>query len=100
MARELDLVRVKGKKQPVKIFELRSMRPVPAIEQELVVDVYEAGLALYKQQEWLRAVQEFRRVLKYFPTDGPSRVYIKRCLDFLEQPPPPDWDGVYEFKTK
>ena len=100
VARELDLVRVKGKKQPVKIFELRSMRPVPAIEQELVVDVYEAGLALYKQQEWLRAVQEFRRVLKYFPTDGPSRVYIKRCLDFLEQPPPPDWDGVYEFKTK
>lgn len=100
VARELDLVRVKGKNLPVKIYELRSMARVPAIEQDLIIDVYTSGLEFYKQQKWLEAVKEFKRVLKYFPSDGPSRVYIKRSLDFIEQPPPDDWDGVYEFKTK
>ena len=99
-ARELDLVRVKGKKKPVKIYELRSMSPLPQIEEDLIIGVYTEGLALYKQRRWYEAIKEFKRILKYFPSDGPSRVYIKRCLDFIENPPPDDWDGVYEFKTK
>ncbi len=100
VARELDLVRVKGKHQPVKIYELRGIGGVPRIEKELVVDVYEYGLSLYKEQQWYEAMREFKRVLKYFPSDGPSRVYIKRCLDFIEAPPQEAWDGVYEFTSK
>ncbi len=98
--RELDLVRVKGKKKPVKIYELRSMEPLPDIEENLLIGVYERGLSYYKQRRWYDAMKEFKRVLRYFPSDGPSRVYIKRCLDFIENPPPDDWDGVYEFKSK
>ncbi len=98
--RELDLVRVKGKKKPVKIYELRSMEPLPEIEEDLLIGVYEQGLAYYKQRRWYDAMKEFKRVLRYFPSDGPSRVYIKRCLDFIENPPPENWDGVYEFKSK
>ncbi|RMD98277.1 MAG: adenylate/guanylate cyclase domain-containing protein [Calditrichaeota bacterium] len=98
--RELDLVRVKGKKKPVKIYELRSMSKLPAIEEELIIGVYNEGLELYKQRKWYEAIKAFKRVMRYFPSDGPSRVYIKRCLDFIETPPPENWDGVYEFKTK
>lgn len=98
--RELDLVRVKGKKRPVKIFELRSMEPLPAIEEDLIIQIYTQGLELYKQREWTRALQQFKRVLRYFPSDGPSRVYVTRCFNFIESPPPENWDGVYEFKTK
>ena len=98
--RELDLVRVKGKKKPVKIFELRGMESLPSIEQELIIETYLRGLEKYKQREWYKAIREFRNVLRYFQTDGPSRLYISRCLDFIETPPPDDWDGVYTFKTK
>ncbi|MDZ7344471.1 MAG: CHASE2 domain-containing protein, partial [candidate division KSB1 bacterium] len=99
-ARELDLVRVKGKLKPVKIYELLSMNGLPAIEEDLIINVYQQGLAYYKQREWYKALKEFKRVLRYFPSDGPCRVYVSRCLDFIENAPPLDWDGVYEFKTK
>jgi len=98
--RELDLVKVKGKKKPAKIFELCSMEKLPAIEQDLLIGVYQQGLAHYKQREWYNALKEFKRILRYFPSDGPSRVYVNRCLDFIMNSPPVDWDGVFEFKTK
>lgn len=100
VVRELDLVRVQGKKRPVRIFELRGMGPIPSIEKELIIDVYTQGLQYYKERKWYQALTEFRRILRYFPTDGASRVYIKRCLDFIENPPPETWDGVYEFASK
>ncbi len=98
--RELDLVRVKGKSKPVKIYELRDMNPLPGIEQDLLVDTYTRGLELYKQRQWPRALKEFQSILRYFPSDGPTRLYIQRCFDFIASPPPTNWDGVYEFKTK
>lgn len=100
VVRELDLVRVKGKKRPVKIFELRGIGRVPRVEEELIIGVYEKGLQFYKNRRWYDAIKEFKRVIRYFPSDGPSRVYMKRCLDFIETPPPDDWDGVFEFKSK
>ena len=99
-ARELDLVKVKGKTKPVKIYELLSMKPLPQNEDKFLLDVYTQGLQNYRERKWYPALKKFNQVLKYFPSDGPTRVYITRCLEFLETPPPVDWDGVYEFKTK
>ena len=73
---------------------------MPEIEEELVIGVYSQGLELYKQRDWYAALKDFKRVLRYFRADGPSRVYIKRCLDFIENPPPTDWDGVYWMQMK
>ncbi|UCE05315.1 MAG: adenylate/guanylate cyclase domain-containing protein [bacterium] len=100
IVRELDHVRVKGKTRPVKIYELRGMHSLPAIEKDLIIDVYTYALDLFKQRKWNKALKEFRRVLRYFPSDGPSRLYTLRCLEFMESPPPEDWDGVYEFAVK
>ncbi len=100
VVRELDRVRVKGKNKPVRIYELRGMEPVAQIEQDLIIDAYTAGLNYYKELKWYQALKEFKRVLRYFPTDGPTRVYIKRCVDFMEKSPPRNWDGVFEFTTK
>ena len=100
IVRELDNVRMKGKKRPVKIYELRGMHAVPSIEKDLIIDVYSYGLDFFKQQKWKKALSEFRRVLRYFPSDGPSRVYTLRCLEFIEKPPPENWDGVYDFAVK
>lgn len=100
IARELDEVRVKGKKNPVKIYELRGMENLPSIEKELIIDVYSYGLEFFKQRKWAKALGEFRRVLRYFPSDGPSQIYTQRCLEFIEHPPAQDWDGVFEFAVK
>jgi len=100
IVRELDVVRVKGKKKPVRIYELRGMYSLPSIEKELLIDIYSYGLELFQKQNWVLSLKQFRRILRYFPTDGPSRVYIQRCLDFIENPPPADWDGIFEFAVK
>jgi adenylate cyclase len=76
------------------------MHSVPSIEKDLIIDVYSYGLEFFKQQKWKKALSEFRRVLRYFPSDGPSRVYTLRCLEFIEKPPPENWDGVYDFLVK
>lgn len=100
IVRELDIVRVVGKSKPVRIYELRGMDRVPWIEQDLIIDTYTRGLNAYRQRQWYQALKEFRRVLRYFPSDGPSRLYTKRCLDCIQNPPLQDWDGVYDFREK
>ena len=98
--RELDVVRVVGKSKPIRIFELRGMDSIPQIEKDYIIDVFHEGTSYYRERKWSDALKAFRRVLRYFPTDGPSRIYTVRCLDFIENPPPHDWDGVYDFKQK
>ena len=96
----MDNVRVKGKKKPVKIYELRGMQSLPHIEKELIIDIYSHGLELFQDRNWYNALKQFRRVLRYFPSDGPSSLYTQRCLNFIEKPPPENWDGVFDFTTK
>ncbi|MDZ7385439.1 MAG: adenylate/guanylate cyclase domain-containing protein [candidate division KSB1 bacterium] len=100
IVRELDVVRVVGKRKPVRIYELRGMDSVPWIEQDLIIDAYTRGLEAYRQRQWYQALKEFRRVLRYFPSDGPSRLYTKRCLDCIQNPPGEDWDFVHDFREK
>ena len=100
IVRELDNVRVKGKKKPVRIYELRGMGHLPLIEKELIIDVYTRGLQYFRQRKWARALNEFAKVLRYFPSDGPSQIYTQRCLEFIEHPPAENWDGVFEFAVK
>ncbi|MBN1465498.1 adenylate/guanylate cyclase domain-containing protein [candidate division KSB1 bacterium] len=100
VAREIDHVRVVGIQKPVRIYELRAMEPLPQIEEELIMGTFAEALELYKSHRWGDALKAFRRILRHFPSDGPSRLYTVRCLDFLEHPPDPDWDGVHELKQK
>ncbi|OPZ69856.1 MAG: Adenylate cyclase 1 [bacterium ADurb.Bin478] len=98
--RELDLVRLVGRRHPIRIYELRGMAPLPDIEQDLLIDVFAQGLNAYRRRCWADALYSFRRILRYFPTDGPSRIYTQRCLDQLEHPAPDDWNGVYDMEHK
>jgi adenylate cyclase len=100
LVRELDKVRLVGRTQALRIYELRSMDSLPQLEQDYLIDVYSEGLAAYRERRWSDALIAFRRVLRYFPHDGPAKMYTVRCLNFLEQPAPADWDGVYDMKQK
>lgn len=97
--RELDSVRVKGKKLPVKIYELICDRK-DAAPHEAYVRVFEDGLAKYKEAEWDEGIALFRKVLELRPDDPPSLLYIDRCEALKEHPPEGVWDGVFTMTKK
>ena len=99
--RELDYVRVKGRKQAISIYELVSHAEQPRLEkQEDIILYYGAGLDDYRRKKWAAALKNFQKVLTYRPDDGPAAEMIRRLHFFEETPPGPDWDGIYEQLNK
>ena len=87
--RELDMVAVKGKSEPLHIFE-----PVPDGGDSEHED-YIKALALYRGQAFSDAAEIWDRL-----GDGPSKIMAARARAFLNAPPPEDWDGVWVMTTK
>ena len=99
--REVDRLRVKGKENAVSMFEALDIYPEGAFPNlDLVVPVYDKGLAAYRGRDFKDALSKFEQALNLHPGDSVSRLYRERCLHFIESPPPEDWDGVYRMKTK
>lgn len=100
LGRELALVRVKGKDQPVKIYELLSRRAKTLPEQKALAEEFQAALGEYRNRNWETARKIFQSILERYPEDGPARLYVERCQTLEKTPPPEDWDGVYTMTTK
>jgi adenylate cyclase len=98
--REIDLLRVKGKKEPVVVFELLARKGQLDDKKRHVIDVYLEGLAAYKMRNFSTACARFSEALALDPSDGPSRVYLERSTNYRQMPPPAEWDGVYEMTSK
>jgi adenylate cyclase len=98
--RELDEVRVKGKREPVKIYEVMGRRGELPAELEQVRTGFMQAMQLYKSRAWQQALQKFQQVLEELPADTAARVYVDRCLAYKDSPPPENWDGVFEMTTK
>lgn len=98
--RELDWIRVKGKEQPVAIYELAASAGELSPQRREVFARFASGLALYRQMLWDAAADEFRAALTLDPEDGPSAAFLKRCQHYVLEPPPIVWDGVHVMKTK
>lgn len=97
--RELDRITVKGKSQAVKIYELMGTaadRP----KFEPLLKPFDAAMSAYLQQDWRGAAAGFGELLGTYPDDGPTQVFLQRALEFMENAPDPDWNGVYVMKTK
>lgn len=97
--RELDWVRVKGKKQPVKIYELLGKKNDES-KYRAFISQFEEGLALYRAMKWDDAIAAFQKVLTIKSVDETSRIYIERCKSLKENPPPAPWDGIYTMTRK
>jgi adenylate cyclase len=99
--REMDMVRVKGKKEPVKIFELMGKGKDAPPETAPIITTFHQGIAAYRGQKWDDAIALFEMVkTKHKPNDYGSEMYIERCLEMRKEPPGGDWDGVYTMTTK
>lgn len=98
--RELDIVRVKGKDEPVAIFE-----PICEVGQEDKatkdeLKLYRETLRLYRAQSWDLAEMQFINLQKINPQRYLYQIYAKRIEFFRQNPPGEDWDGVFTFETK
>ncbi|HWN74151.1 MAG TPA: adenylate/guanylate cyclase domain-containing protein [Candidatus Udaeobacter sp.] len=103
--RELDIIRVKGKLQPVTIYEL--VGKLSELEQETNyndlkqrLQDFTAARQLYRKRDWEQAQHAFQEILDRTPDDGPSRMYWKRCQEYLFDEPPIGWDGVFTMTHK
>ena len=98
--REVDLLRVKGKNEPVVVYELLGRTGQLSPQRIKTVSIYSEGLAAYKNGNFAGASARFTEALDLDPADGPSRVYLERSLEYLQAPPSEGWDGVYVLKSK
>ncbi|MBI5216515.1 MAG: adenylate/guanylate cyclase domain-containing protein [Ignavibacteriae bacterium] len=101
LVRELDSLVVKGKTQPVKVYELLSFSkdPLPPRGMQFL-EVYNRSLELYKHREWEKAIESFEQARKLLGEDYASKMYIGRCRHYINEPPADDWDGAFVLKTK
>jgi len=97
--RELDAVRVMGKEEPVRLFELRRRGPA-ATEEMPLLDGYARGLASYRARQFREARLQFDSLVKRFAGDGPSTLMLARCDRLLSAPPAAGWDGVFRMEHK
>ncbi|MDP3075738.1 adenylate/guanylate cyclase domain-containing protein [Bradyrhizobium sp.] len=95
--RELDAIRVKGRSDPVKIYEPLAESGQQTLEQSVKAVAYAEGLACWRAREFSRAVECFARVSA---VDPPSALFHDRAKRFADNPPPPEWEPVNTLEGK
>jgi adenylate cyclase len=98
LVRELDLIQVKGREQPVTVYELLGRRGHGGTPEWL--HLFAAGREAYRRQVWEAAADHFQRVLRLKPDDRPAQVFLERCRKFGQEPPPLDWQGIFALEGK
>ena len=94
--RELDLVRVKGKQEPVRIFEPLEAGAFVAEDLER----YHQALTSYRARDWCRSDKIFAALAQAEPACPVHALYRRRIADFIATPPDGAWDGVEVFNEK
>jgi len=98
--RELDLIAVKGKERPIRIYELLGEKGRLTEAQNRWKLLYEEALRRYWAKDFAGARQLFAQVLETTPGDHPAAVLLKRCEELRDNAPAADWDGVFRLKQK
>ena len=97
----VDLVRVKGKTQPIRMYTVLGPQRTPLPENTLSYAAYYAeGVSRYQMAHFGPAIESFSRCLKCIPEDSLASMYLSRCTDLRDHPPGPDWDGVFVATKK
>ncbi len=98
--RELDRVRVKGKNEPVVIYEPLGLKEEMTKDKLDELKLYVQAIRYYRKQDWDMAELQFLNLQKMHSEKPLYEFYIERMKYFRENPPPEDWDGVFTFTSK
>lgn len=97
--REVDLVRVKGKRQPIAIYEVLG-EGLPEPQIACFLEAYTQGLTCFRERQWSRALEAFRAAKNFQHHDYLCDHYLLTIKKFQERPPDPDWDGITTMAEK
>jgi len=97
--REIDAIAVKGKSDPVHVFEVLSLQGQLPPDWEERKSRFAEGLEAYRKQNWSPAQMIFRELVEKY-ADGPSKTFLERVLLLEKQPPGAGWDGVWRLTSK
>ena len=99
--REVDKVIVKGKTEPVSIFEVLDFHNDTSFPNLMsVVNYFSEGLTLYRKGKWNESINGFNKALELNPYDKLSKMYVDRCLYLKDHNPEGEWDGVWKMTSK
>ncbi|MFC1798688.1 GAF domain-containing protein [Thermodesulfobacteriota bacterium] len=99
--REIDRVIVKGKTEPVSIYEVLDYYTGEEYPQMMeVLNFFRHGFAAYQKGAWDKATSAFKEVLRLDKNDALSKTYIERCRKLKKNPPKDGWDGVWVMTSK
>lgn len=96
VTRKLDFVKVKGKNEPIEIYELVGRAGKVSQEQLDKIDNYNRALELYSKKKWDSAIKNFEKLRE----DKSAKEMIERCRYFMKNPPETSWKGEWEMKDK
>ena len=99
VCRELDRIRVKGKHQPVVVYELMDIEAARP-KYEALITRFESAMRAYHAQDWRDAAGRFGELLASFPKMARRKSSCSAPWNSWKPRPEPDWDGVYEMKSK
>ncbi|MDR1608024.1 MAG: adenylate/guanylate cyclase domain-containing protein [Deltaproteobacteria bacterium] len=92
--RTLDQVRVPGRQQSLKIYEVVAEKSRLDPNMALCVNFFERALKHYWKQDFTGALTRFEAALKVKPDDDPSHIFVQRCRQFIAKPPTDSWTGI------
>jgi adenylate cyclase len=99
--REVDRIRVKGKNEPVSVYEILDHHDEESLKRmQDVVVLYHEGISLYRERKWIQSRTKFESAISLNENDRLCKLCLERCQYFLENPPEEDWDGVWTMKEK
>jgi adenylate cyclase len=99
--REIDRVVVKGKTEPVAVYEIltyHTPETFPNIAE--VLGLFKDGMSEYRNRRWDGAIRLFGECLMLNPNDKPSQIHLERAQHLRDNPPGDDWDGVWVMDSK
>ena len=96
LCRRFDRLRVVGIEKPVQIYELRGIADKAEPKELILQEKWNEAMTHFEKRDFERALVLFESLC---PNDGTAALYMKRCISFLEKPPLPDWDGVFDFRS-
>ncbi|MCK4578168.1 MAG: PAS domain-containing protein, partial [Candidatus Marinimicrobia bacterium] len=99
--RQIDRVIVKGKTEPVGVYEALDYHDKTTFPNMIeVLGHFNSGIEYYNEGRWTDAIKMFNEALAGNPNDKCSQMYVERCEQLIANPPEGEWDGVWVFKSK
>jgi len=100
ITREIDVIKVKGKNKPVRVYELIDFIQEMTPEMETFIKEYHDCLNHIHERNWKKAHEKFSLFSQKYPEDQVGKLYTNRSEHYLANPPAQDWDGVFVMTKK